>query len=156
MPGATVEEQPRLRHKVFTYRGALEWMGHRTGLLRSQGKSPLWVSSPPEFKGEADAWSPEDLFIGAAAICLMTTFAAYCAQRGIRLIGYHCETEGTLEFAGEKYRFTRMVLRPKILVSSEEARPLAESAIQLAHANCIIVNSVRCDVLLQPSIEVVP
>lgn len=156
MATPAIEERPKLRHKVFTYRGDLEWLGHRTGILRCHGRSPLWVSSPPEFKGEADAWSPEDLFVGAASICLMTTFAAYCAQKELRLVSYSCEAEGIMEFTNERYQFTRILLRPKIQVSTEAEREMAEGVIQLAHQNCIIANSIRADVFLQPSVEVAP
>ncbi|MBI3191832.1 MAG: OsmC family protein, partial [Pedosphaera parvula] len=52
------------------------------------------VASPPEFKGEAGVWTPEDLFVAAVNVCTMTTFAAFAQRLNLPVLSYRCEAEG--------------------------------------------------------------
>ncbi|MGH9425673.1 MAG: OsmC family protein, partial [Terriglobia bacterium] len=67
-------DQPKVRFKSFTYKTGLKWVEEKSGMLSSSGKPSLKVASPPEFKGEAGVWTPEDLFVASVEICQMTTF----------------------------------------------------------------------------------
>src|SRR5262245_32660600 len=86
----------RVKHKTFSYRTGVRWLGNRSGLIRSEGKPDLRVASPPEFKGEAGVWTPEDLFVAALDLCTMTTFAALTQRRGLEIVSYDSSAEGTL------------------------------------------------------------
>ncbi len=145
---------PKMKYKSFTYRTALEWLGGRAGTLRSEGKPAFRVASPPEFKGEAGVWTPEDLFVGSVNVCIMATFIAFAERLKLPLVSYSCEAEGLIEFADSTYRFTRLVLRPGIVVETAEAVAQAEKTIRDAHANCFVSNSIRSEVVLEPQISV--
>ena len=58
-------------YKSFTYEDNVTWRSGRRGVVRAAGKPDLEVSSPPEFKGEAGIWTPEDLFVGALNTCIL-------------------------------------------------------------------------------------
>ena len=147
---------PKMKYKSFTYRTGLEWLGGRAGTLSSEGKPAFRVASPPEFKGEAGVWCPEDLFVASVNVCVMATFAAFAERLKLPVVSYSCDAEGVIEYVENGYRFTRVTLRPKIAVRTAEAVAQAEKTIHDAHHNCIVSNSVRSSVELVPEISVQP
>jgi organic hydroperoxide reductase OsmC/OhrA len=145
---------PKVRHKSFTYRTASQWTSGRSGVVTSEGKHAVLASSPPEFKGEPGRWTPEDLFVAAIDLCTMTTFTAFAQRLKIPVISYQSEAEGTLEFVDDGYRFTRVVLRPRIMVAEPAAVATAEKAMHDAHESCLVARSVRAEVTIEPTIGV--
>lgn len=142
------------KYKTFIYRTDLEWIGNRAGTLRAAGKPEFRVASPPEFKGEAGVWTPEDLFVAAVNVCTMTTFAAFAQRLNLPVLSYRCEAEGVLEFMEGGYRFTRVTLRPEIVVESDAAVAQAEKTLGDAHKSCIVSNSIVATVVIEPKIRV--
>lgn len=150
----TTGEAPRVRHKTFHYRTSVFWLGNRAGLNRSEGKQEFRVASPPEFKGEHGVWTPEDLFVAAVNTCTMTTFAAFTSKRDVPIISYESEAEGTLEFADGSYRFTKVVVRPRIVATAPATRELIEAILHDAHRGCLITNSISGEVVVEAEIEI--
>lgn len=153
MSESAVATESRIRHKTFTYRTGLRWMGGRAGVLGSEGKPEFRVASPPEFRGEAGVWTPEDLFVAAVNVCTMATFLAFAHKSGLALTSYTSEAEGTLEFLEGGYRFTKVSVRPEVVVAEPAAVAQAEKVLEDAHKACLISNSIRSEVLLEPVIR---
>ena len=66
-----------IRHKEFRFPVQVVWHAGRRTTARVDGKAPLRIATPPEFRGtDPDLWSPEDAFVAAAASCLAVTIAA--------------------------------------------------------------------------------
>ena len=149
----TLTLRPKMKYKTFTYHTQLGWVGDRAGTLRSDGKPEFRVASPPEFKGEEGVWTPEDLFVAAVDSCTMTTFMAFAQRQELPIVSYTSETEGVLEFVDGGYEFTKVTLRPKILVATDEAVEQAEKTLHDAHKKCLVANSVRSTVVVEPRIE---
>ncbi len=147
---------PKMKYKSFAYRTGIEWLGGRAGTLLSEGKPAFRVASPPEFKGEAGVWTPEDLFVASVNVCIMATFLAFAERQKLPVEAYTCDAEGTIEFVDTSYRFTRLTLRPKIVVRDVAAASQAEKIIHDAHRNCIVSNSIHTVVTLEPQISVKP
>jgi len=145
---------PKMKYKTFTYHTQLEWLGKRAGFLNSEGKQGFRVSSPPEFKGEAGVWSPEELFVASVNACVMATFAAFAERWKLPVVSYSCDAEGIIEFVEAGYQFTRLTLRPRIVLETAEAVSQAEKTIHDAHTNCFVSNSIRSAVTLEPEISV--
>ncbi len=82
-------------------------------------------------------------------------FAAFWQRLGLPVRSYECDAEGVLEFSEGSYRFTGVTLRPKIVVSEPSAMKQVEKALADAHRSCIISNSIRGSVVLEPMFEVV-
>jgi peroxiredoxin-like protein len=143
---------PQLQRKTFTYRTTMEWVGARAGMISSGGKQPFRVANPPEFKGETDVWTPEDLFVGAIETCLATTFASLVEKRRLPVEGYQSESEGLLEFADGRYRFTRIVVKPTVIIAERRSAGDVLKALEDAHADCLVANSVKAEVLVQPHV----
>ena len=148
------QAQPKVRHKSFMYTTQVNWLENRAGTLGSPDKPSFRVASPPEFKGEAGVWSPEDLFVAAVEACTMTTFIAFALRLKIPFISYESTAEGLLEFTEGGYSFTKVIVRPKVVVETEEAVEQARKTLDDAHHSCLIANSIRSEVTIEPTIEV--
>ncbi len=148
----TTATQPKTKHKSFEYRTSVRWIGDRNGLLRSDGKPDIPVSSPPEFKGKAGQWTPEDLLVASVEICTMTTFIAFSLHKKLPLVSYESAAAGTMEFSDGRYRFTSITLRPTIVVETDEALATAATVLEEAHQSCFIANSICSRVIIEPTI----
>ena len=148
----TTQTQPSVKFKKFTYQTSAEWIRNRTGILRSVGKPAFRVASPPEFRGEAGIWTPEDLFVASVQVCLMMTFASYAEKMNLPVLSYNCTAEGLLENVDGKYQFTKITLYPKVLLNQQNPSEVALKALDKAHANCLVANSIRTEVVISPEI----
>ncbi len=142
---------PGVRPKTYTYQTRVEWAGARAGQLHAEGKQSFRVASPPEFKGEAGVWSPEDLFVASVNVCTMTTFLSFAERAGLRLAAYASTAEGTLELADGAFRFTRVVIRPTLVVPADQVEQ-ARKVMDDAHKKCLVSNSMRCEVVVEASV----
>lgn len=142
-----------MKHRSFFYHTSLNWVGNRAGMLHSEGKPDFRVASPPEFKGEAGVWTPEDLFVAAVDVCTMTTFLAFAKHKQIEVDSYETRAEGQLEFVDGTYQFTRVVLHPTIVLASDDQIEQARKILEDAHQSCIVSNSIRTEVYIDPVIK---
>ena len=139
-----------VRSKVYTYRTAVKWTEQKKGTITCEGKPDIQVATPPEFKGHEGIWSPEDLYVASANICLMTTFLAVAERAGLTFTSYHCEAEGRLELVEGKFQVTVITLRPQIALQSGSDAAKAKELIEKAEANCLISNSMKTRIALEP------
>ena len=142
-----------VRSKVYTYRTAVKWTEQKKGTITCEGKPDIQVATPPEFKGHEGIWSPEDLYVASANICLMTTFLAVAERAGLTFTSYHCEAEGRLELVEGKFQVTVITLRPQIALQSGSDVAKAKELIEKAEANCLISNSMKTRIALEPTIS---
>ena len=91
--------KPKIKRKSFSYLNEIEWEEPRVGSLRADEKPEIRFSSPPEFKGEAGNWTPEDFFVAAINTCTMTTFGDFSSKLDLPVRSYSSSAEGLLEFA---------------------------------------------------------
>lgn len=63
-------------YKVFRFESGVYWKSGRKGILCSSGKPDVEITSPPEFKGEAGRWTPEDMLVASVNACTLMTFLA--------------------------------------------------------------------------------
>lgn len=145
-------DQQRTRYKSFTYKTNVAWTGGKGGTLGSDGKPSFRVASPPEFRGEAGVWTPEDLFVASVEICHMSTFLSYATRRGLPLIAYQSHANGVLEFVDGDYRFTRIVLFPTITVCQTVKEEEVHAMLREAHEHCLVANSIASIVEVNPTI----
>ena len=78
------------------YNVRVDWMHGRTGKFTIENKPEITIASPPEFGGPEGVASPEDLFVGAATSCLMTTFVTFTGKMRFDFKSFTCEGKGTL------------------------------------------------------------
>ncbi len=141
-------------YKTFRYQSSVCWEAGRRGMLRSPGKPDLEISSPPEFKGEAGLWTPEEMLVASVNACTLMTFVAFAQHKGLEFLGYESDAEGILENVEGKYRFTEIILHPHVRVKAQEEAERAQEILASAHANCFISNSLSSPVKIFPEIRV--
>jgi organic hydroperoxide reductase OsmC/OhrA len=113
------------------------------------------VATPPQFpKGIEGIWSPEHLFTAAVSSCLMTTFLAVAENFKLEFASFHCHSKGKLEKVEGKYIMSEIKLEPHLVIHQEADREKAERVLQKSEAACLISNSIKSTVSMQPKIQV--
>ena len=102
----------------------------------------LAASSSVAFGGDPEKADPEEMFVASLSSCHMLWFLALARAEGIRVESYDDDAEGVL--AGS--RFSRVVLRPRIVFDRQVDDDLIRSLHSRAHERCFIANSVSCPV----------
>ncbi|MGB5994869.1 MAG: OsmC family protein [Candidatus Deferrimicrobiaceae bacterium] len=140
-----------IRAKSYSYPTSVRWTGEKKGTMTVTGKPSVEVATPPEFKGHEGIWSPEDLFVASVNSCIMTTFLAFADRAGLGFEKFESEAEGLLEFVDGKFLFTKIVVRPRVTLRSEEDKGKAEEILHKAERNCLVSNSIRTEIVLEPA-----
>ena len=144
----------RTEHKSFTYKTGVEWLRRKACTLQSSGKPSFRVASPPEFRGEPNVWTPEDLLVAAVESCFLMTFASLVERRHLAVEAYFSEAEGLLEWDDAGYRFTRVTIRPTVVVTDSRSVQPVMTALQDAKRDCLIARSLSGAVELAPDVEI--
>lgn len=138
---------------VHYYEVAVKWDRDRIGMLNSPTLQDLQVATPPEFpKGVPGIWSPEHLFVSAANSCLMTTFLSIAENSKLEFESFSCGAKGKLEKVEGKFMISEIELAPKIKVKNEADKERALRIIEKAEHNCLISNSMKSKIILNPEI----
>ena len=141
-------------YKSFRFKAGVVWEGGRRGLITSVGKPDVMVGSPPEFKGEAGVWSPEELLVSSVNTCLMLTYLALAQARGLEIASYESSAEGWLEHTEDRYRITEVSVQPAITLKSPADLEKARSITERVEEQCFMTNSVSGKVKFSPQFKV--
>jgi organic hydroperoxide reductase OsmC/OhrA len=147
--------EPKRAFKSFRFKNQLRWTSGRRAILSAAGKPDIEASSPPEFKGEAGFWTPEDLFISSVNVCTMLTFVAFAQNKRLEFRSYESYVEGLIENVEGKYCYTEVTIQPRIEVKSQEDADRAKTILEDAHKACLVSNSITSSVKVVPEIRVV-
>jgi organic hydroperoxide reductase OsmC/OhrA len=148
-----VVTRPKVRAKEFHFPLTVGWLEGRRVAVRVDGKQPLEIMPPPELAATDPAtWSPEDLFVGAAAACLAVTFTGIAEREGLRLESLRVSGDGVAGMRPDgRFGFTRLLVRMEVGVAAgdeERARRLAEKAEQRCLVSASLDVPVETDVVL--------
>lgn len=137
------------------YNVDLEWRSDRKGEISSpELNETIEVATPPEFpKGMPGIWSPEHLYTAAVNSCFMTTFLAIAENSNLEFKSLSCPAKGKLSKVEGKYVMSEILLQPVLVIDNEEDREKAEKILFKAEKVCLITNSIKAKVLLEPKIE---
>ena len=138
------------------YDVSLTWNTDRKGTMRSDVlNTSIEVATPPEFpKGMQGIWSPEHLFVAAINSCLMTTFLAIAENSRLVYNNFESKAIGKLELVDGKYLMSEVVLKPVVILSNEDDREKALKVLHKSEAACLISNSVKSKIILEPEVKV--
>lgn len=136
------------------YKTEIEWTGERHGELRAPALPKLAVDAPPEFKGHDGVWTPEHLFVASVNSCFMTTFLAIAENSKLEFVKFNADAEGKLEkVEGQGLMITHITLRPKLVVKHIRDTERALRIIEKAEKHCLITNSIRTEMKLEPQVD---
>ncbi len=150
----TEQVKQKREYKSFTFKCSTEWTGKRTWVARTGSAPAIEGGSPPEFKGEEGRWSSEHLLLASVNSCHIASFISYSSRKGFEFASLESEIEGLLERDGTTYRYTKMIIRPRITVKSGEDVETARQYMHRAHELCFMSSSVNAEVIVEPEIIV--
>ncbi len=135
----------------------LKWVADRIGEVSSpELLDAIDVATPPQFpKGVDGVWSPEHFFTAAVNSCFMTTFLAVAENSKLEFTTFSCESEGILDKVDGKYIMTEIILKPHLNIINEADAEKAERILHKSESACLISNSIKSQVTLQPTITFV-
>jgi organic hydroperoxide reductase OsmC/OhrA len=135
-----VSEEPKL------YPVKLVWTGGKSGNLSVEGKTVIKTGVPSGGPEEAIFHSPEDLFVASATMCYMNGFVEFTRKMRIEFKSFECDAVGTLEKVGRSFEVTKIDMKVKIAVGSEDIRKRIDRALELAAKYCYVGNSMKCPI----------
>lgn len=139
----------------YFYSTEVEWSGAREGELSASALPRLHVDAPPEFQGHEGSWTPEHLFVGAVNSCFMTTFLAIAENSKLDFVSFKAAADGKLEKReGQGFSITEIVLKPKLTIKDSHDAARAARILEKAEQHCLISNSVKTEIKLQPEISI--
>ncbi len=147
-------DHSRSHRRSLTFRTSAAWTEGTMGVLTSEGKPPIQVSNPPEFKGKEGVWTPEDMFVASVEVCHMATFLAFARTRNLPVLSYESHSNGVLEFIDGDYRFTRIVIFPTINVADPSKESEVHLILREAQEHCLVANSIASIVEVNPTIVI--
>ena len=130
----------------------LVWTGDRSGDLSVKNKVTIKTGSPMD--SPAMGHSPEDLFVASATVCYMNGFVNFCKRMRIEFESFECDSVGTLEKVGRSFEITRIEMKAKVTINSEDLRNKIDRALELAAKYCFVGNSMKCPITHIPEVIV--
>ena len=141
---------------VHYYQVRIDWKKDRKGVASSNVlPESIEVATPPEFpKGMAGVWSPEHLLLAAVNSCLMTTFLAVAEYSKFEFTNFESNATGKLEKIDGKYLISEITLNPVVSIKLESEKEKALRLIEKSEAACLISNSIKSKIILNPQVKV--
>lgn len=153
-----------MTRREHQYRVTTTWTGNlgagtsdyhsysRNHEIKILGKiSPLPASSDAAFRGDPARYTPEELLVASLSSCHMLWYLHLCADAGIVVTEYEDAAQGFMaehpDGAGE---FTRVLLRPRVVIADPARIADATALHQRAHQLCFISRSVNFPVEHEP------
>jgi organic hydroperoxide reductase OsmC/OhrA len=142
-----------VRHKEFRFPVRVVWDTGRRTSARVDGKAPLRIATPPEFRGtDPDLWSPEDAFVAAAGSCLAVTVAALAEREQLPVRGLSVRAEGVVGRRPDgRFGFVRIeqTVELKTDPGYEDA---ARALVASAEDGCLV--TVSLDLPVETTVEI--
>jgi organic hydroperoxide reductase OsmC/OhrA len=155
------------RKNAHDYKAHLIWDGNlgdgtstytgygRKYRLQIDGKPDLMGSADPIFRGDANVYNPEDLFVAALSSCHLLSYLALCARTKINVIAYEDDASGTVVMRPDGGgKFESVTLRPIVTIAPGSDEKRALELHETAHDLCFIAASVSIPILHEPQVRV--
>src|SRR5687768_9580832 len=151
--------------KTHRYTATIEWIGNqgagtldyrsysRNHTISIDGKPIIEASSDSAFRGDPSRHTPEDLLVSSISGCHMLWYLHLCAVNGVIVLRYRDEAEAEMvENEDGSGQFSKVVLRPRVVVSKSSMFGKAQSLHEQAHRMCFIARSVNFSVQHKPEV----
>jgi organic hydroperoxide reductase OsmC/OhrA len=121
--------------------------------LESDRLPPLRTSTPVEFDGPGDRWSPETLLVAAVGDCFALTFRGIARASKLRWTSLTCQVWGTLDRVQNASQFTDFLIRARIQVPDGTNADQARRLLQKVEETCLITRSLSGTTRLEATVE---
>ena len=120
--------------------------------LSTAGVPDLRAAPPADYDGPGDAWSPEHLLLASVQSCFLFTLRAIARLSKVEFITLDLEASGTVNRQDGVTRFTEIVLRPRLTVSSSADRERTLHVLEKSEKMCLVSASLSTPIRLEPHI----
>jgi len=131
---------------MWQYETSLVWKAAKEGKLHAGGNPEVRVTTPPDFGGPHNDWSPEQLLAGAVGAGLMTSTLYYLERAGVGLRSYMSNATATIDKTDEGLAFTEVSVEISMAVADEGDMKKARNAVLCAEKACPVSNALQCPV----------
>lgn len=142
------------------YHTTVRWQGEHWGHIVMGNGPEMSFSAPPDAQGHENVFTPEDAFVAAVNTCIMMMFIWASERFKLDLQQYECRAEGTKQIELDRTEiFTQVKLWPHIRIAangvkSEIIEARIQKALQSAQKYSLVANSVKSDIIIEPTIEI--
>lgn len=145
----------QIRHRELRFPVTVTWIEGRRTAARVEGKAPLAIATPPEFRGvNPTLWSPEDAFVAAVGSCLAVTIAGLAEREQLPLHDLSVSADGVVGRRPDgRFGFVR-IEESVVLVTDAEHVDAANALVAKAEESCLVAVSI--DVPVQTTVEIRP
>jgi organic hydroperoxide reductase OsmC/OhrA len=146
--------------RTATYHTTVAWKGEHWGHIKLGNGPEMDFSAPPDAQGHPGVLTPEDAFVAAANTCVMMMFIWAAERFKLDLVSFECYAEGTKLIELDRTEiFTRVVLRPKIVVGADGRDQAAvekrvRRALESAQKYSLVANSVKSEIVVEAEITI--
>jgi organic hydroperoxide reductase OsmC/OhrA len=146
--------------RTATYHTTVSWKGEHWGHIVMGNGPEMDFSAPPDVQGHPGVLTPEDAFVAAVNTCIMMMFIWATERFKLNLLSYTCRAEGTKLIELDRTEiFTHIRLWPVIQVAAGKEDPAViearvHRALQGAQKYSLVANSVKSEIVIEPTIEV--
>jgi organic hydroperoxide reductase OsmC/OhrA len=147
--------------RTAIYHTTVTWKGEHWGYIVMGNGPEMDFSAPPDAEGHPGVFTPEDAYVAAANTCIMMMFIWATERFKLNLISYECRAEGTKLIELDRTEiFTHLCFWPVIRIAANgqdaaavEAR--TRRALKSAQKYSLVANSVKSEIVVEPTIEIV-
>ena len=138
----------------YTYHASAPWHQLDRGFVELEHGAPRLVnfSAPPEFGGEPGFWTPEHFLLAAVSSCFVATFRAVATASKLDFQGIEVAVDGVIEKESGGFRFTKVSLKPVVIVYAEAERERAQRLLEKTEKLCLVTRSLSSTVEVEPKV----
>ena len=143
----------QVRYREFRFPVEIAWEAGKHTVARVDGKPPLPIATPPEFRGtDPHTWSPEDVLVAAAGSCLAVTIAGLAEREQLPLHGLSVKAEGIVgRRPDDRFGFVRIEQTVDVITDADQ-EDAARALIGKAEDGCLV--TVSLDLPVQTTVNV--
>jgi peroxiredoxin-like protein len=140
----------------YLYHASAQWHQQGRSFVELEHGAPRLInfSAPPEFGGEPGYWTPEHFLLAAVTTCFVATFRAVANASKLDFQGIEVAADGVIEKDAGGFRFTKVSLKPVVIILAEPERERALRLLEKAEHLCLVTRSLSCTIELEPKILV--
>jgi organic hydroperoxide reductase OsmC/OhrA len=148
--------------RTATYHTTVNWKGEHWGHIVMGNGPEMDFSAPPDAEGHEGVFTPEDAFVAAVNTCIMMMFIWATERFKLSLLSYECRAEGTKLIELDRTEtFTHLCMWPVIRIAAGEEDPAvvearARRALQSAQKYSLVANSIKSEIIVEPTFEITP
>lgn len=111
--------------------------------LEAPPRPPISGGPPPEFDGDATAWSAEHLLLSSIGMSVLTTFEALAARARLDLLAWEARVGGAVDRTETGLEFTKFTVEIDMEVGDVER---ARTVLDETQQHCVVSKVLRAPV----------